>query len=138
MLRPLLASLCAREPVVSKSRLAEHDESNPEPGDDPMKDYDLNDPAVKTLLRKIFDEPIDPEGTVELYSTTLNHAMPLENVPDPSLDIQFIGDFDNVVEASDYADTLGCGWYLWSRPSRGKYLGAICITQGTKPLIREF
>lgn len=74
--------------------------------------------------------------TIELYSTGLSHTRPMDNVPED--DIEYVGDFDTIEQAAEYADCNGCGWYLWSQPERGKYLGSICVMQGSKPEIREF
>lgn len=71
--------------------------------------------------------------TVELYSMTIGHAMPLENAP-----VEFIDFFDSIEEAAEWAASNGCGWYLWSTPDAGKYLGSICVMQGSRPGIREF
>lgn len=73
---------------------------------------------------------------IELYATGLSHTMPFDNVP--SDDIEFLDDFDTIEEAAEYADTMGCGWYMWSYPGSGKYLGTICVMQGSKAEIREF
>jgi hypothetical protein len=73
---------------------------------------------------------------IELYSTTLSHTMPLENAPDDGID--FVAEFDSIEQAAEYADANGCGWYLWSKPCHGRYLGSICVMQGSKPEIREF
>jgi len=74
--------------------------------------------------------------TIELYSTELDPTMPLANAPDDG--IEYLDDFESIEDAATYADANGCGWYLWSTPDRGRYLGTIRVTQGSKPEIREF
>lgn len=71
---------------------------------------------------------------VELYTTGVDPTMPLTNDPDAD----FAGDFDTVEQAAEWADCNGCGWYLWSTPDRGKYLGSIRVVQGSPPEIAEF
>lgn len=72
---------------------------------------------------------------IELYATGDDPTMPMKNASD---DVAFLDDFDTIEEAAEYADCNGCGWYLWSRPEDGKYLGSILVVQGCKPEVHEF
>lgn len=72
---------------------------------------------------------------IELYTTTDDPTMPLR---DDSEGVEFADDFDTIEEAAEWADCNGCGWYLWSMPDRGRYLGSIRVVQGSPPEIREF
>jgi hypothetical protein len=73
---------------------------------------------------------------IELYSAGHDAALPLDSIPDDA--IEFMDDFETLEDAAEAADIQGCGWYLWSRPEDGRYLGSIRVVEGSKPEIREF
>jgi hypothetical protein len=73
---------------------------------------------------------------IELFSTSVPHYRPFECAGDNS--VELLEEFDTLEEAARYADTVGCGWYLWSRPERGQYLGTICVVPGANAEVKEF
>ena len=75
--------------------------------------------------------------TIELYyASTLHETMPFDNVPGDG--IEYIDDFDSIEDAARWADVNRHGWYLYSTPERGIYLGTICVMQKYAPRYGSF
>jgi hypothetical protein len=46
--------------------------------------------------------------------------------------------FGTLEEVAEFADSHGCGRYIWSEEGRGRYLGEIVVAPGEKPIVTEF